>query len=113
MNQDGGLPLTLSPCHPVTLSPCHFRSLPMAPLRVLMVNTPQSVKFRGGDTTQMVKTAEALRRMGHEVGESVDAEPDGSNYDIAHIFNSRTIAATPGQVLSLRRAGIPVVMSPI
>lgn len=29
-------------------------------MKVLMVNTPASTKFRGGDTTQMHKTAEAL-----------------------------------------------------
>jgi glycosyltransferase involved in cell wall biosynthesis len=82
-------------------------------LKVLMVNTPQSVKFKGGDTTQIVKTAEALRKMGAEVGESVEAEPDATGYDVAHVFNLRTIAVTPQQVASLRRYGVPVVMSPI
>ena len=85
----------------------------MAALKILMVNHPQSARFRGGDTTQMVKTAEALRRMGHAVQESVDAQPDAAGFDLSHVFNIRTINSTPAQVQSLRRSGRPVVMSPI
>lgn len=82
-------------------------------MKVLMVNTPQSLNFRGGDLTQLRKTAEALRTLGVQVGESFEAEPKGVGFDVAHVFNSRTIQVTPGQVRSLKRLGIPVVMSPI
>lgn len=76
-------------------------------MRVLMVNTPASTKFRGGDTTQMHKTAEALKELGVEVDISTDPEPDASGYDLAHVFNLRTIEATGRQIEALRRAGIP------
>lgn len=82
-------------------------------MKVLMVNTPQSPKLKGGDTLQMVKTAEALVQMGVEVVTSTDAEPDARGFDVAHVFNLRTIDATQRQVAALARYGIPIVMSPI
>jgi glycosyltransferase involved in cell wall biosynthesis len=82
-------------------------------MKVLMVNTPQSPKLKGGDTVQMEKTAEALRQMEVQVVTRTDAEPDGRGFDIAHVFNLRTIEATERQVTALSRYGIPVVMSPI
>jgi glycosyltransferase involved in cell wall biosynthesis len=78
-----------------------------------MVNTPASVRFRGGDLTQMRKTAEALRTLGVQVSESFDPRPDATGFDLAHVFNLRTIQVTPGQVKSLKERGVPVVMSPI
>jgi glycosyltransferase involved in cell wall biosynthesis len=78
-----------------------------------MVNTPAALRFRGGDLTQMRKTAEALRALGVEVAESFDPLPDGRGCDLAHVFNLRTVDVTPGQVRHLRESGIPVVLSPI
>lgn len=82
-------------------------------MKVLMVNTPASTKFRGGDTTQMHKTAEALKEHDVEVAFSTEPEPDAEGYDLAHVFNLRTIEATSRQVQALKRYGIPIVMSPI
>jgi glycosyltransferase involved in cell wall biosynthesis len=82
-------------------------------MKALLVNTPASQRFRGGDLTQMRKTGEALRRLGVEVGESFDERPDPSGYDIAHVFNLRTVDVTPIQVGHLHEAGVPVVLSPI
>jgi glycosyltransferase involved in cell wall biosynthesis len=82
-------------------------------MKVLMVNGPQALRFRGGDLTQMRKTAEALRPFGVEVSESFDPEPDARGFDLAHVFNLRTIGVTPGQVKHLKRAGVPTVLSPI
>ena len=78
-----------------------------------MVNTPSATRFRGGDLTQMRKSAEALRRRGVEVVESFDVEPDGRGFDVAHVFNLRTIQSTPRQVRHLKDQGIPVALSPI
>jgi len=78
-----------------------------------MVNTPASQQFRGGDTTQLKQTAAVLRQMGVEVEESYELEPDGRGFDLAHIFNLRTLDATERQVQSLKHQGLPVVMSPI
>ena len=82
-------------------------------VKILLVNTPQALNFRGGDLTQLRKTAEALRELGLQVSESFDAEPNGAGFDLAHVFNSRTIQVTPGQIRALKRRGVPVLMSPI
>lgn len=82
-------------------------------MKVLMVNTPASVRFRGGDLTQMRKTAESLRHLGVEVAESFDPRPNPAGFDLAHVFNLRTVQVTPGQVKALKQHGVPVVMSPI
>lgn len=78
-----------------------------------MVNTPSSQEFKGGDTVQMVKAAECLRGMGVDVEISCDAQPDGSGFDLAHVFNLRTIAQTRDQVYHLKRQGLKVALSPI
>jgi glycosyltransferase involved in cell wall biosynthesis len=44
---------------------------------------------------------------------SFDAEPNAAGFDLAHVFNLRTIPVTLRQVQSLKRTGIPVVLSPI
>lgn len=82
-------------------------------MRVLMVNHPDAENFRGGDLTQMRETAAALRPLGVEVAESFDAQPDATAYDVAHVFNLRTVAVTPGQMAHLKAQDIPVVLSPI
>ncbi|MCI0457301.1 MAG: glycosyltransferase family 4 protein [Gemmataceae bacterium] len=82
-------------------------------MKVLMVNWPGAPRFRGGDLTQMRKTAEALRPFGVEVAESFDPEPDAAGYDLAHVFNLRTVHVTPGQIVHLKKQGIPIVLSPI
>jgi hypothetical protein len=61
----------------------------------------------------MEKTAETLRELGVEAMVSTAPEPDARGFDIAHVFNLRTIDATERQVAALARQGIPIVMSPI
>jgi glycosyltransferase involved in cell wall biosynthesis len=85
----------------------------MSLLKVMMVNTPQSPRFKGGDTTQMRKTAAVLRQVGVHVIENTDVEPNARGFDVAHVFNLRTIGDTARQVQSLIRSGVPVVLSPI
>lgn len=80
---------------------------------MLFVNTPFSQRFRGGDIVQMQKTAEALSDLGIQVSLSFDARPDASGFDVAHVFNLRTLRTTFTQVECLRRQGIPIGMSPI
>lgn len=82
-------------------------------MRVLMVNTPDSQRLRGGDLVQMRQTAAALAPLGVQVTESFDPEPDATGCDLAHVFNLRTLHATPHQVRHLKRQGVPVVLSPI
>lgn len=78
-----------------------------------MVNHPGTLKFKGGDLTQLRKTAQALASHGITCSETFDPRPDGKGFDLAHVFNLRTAAATRLQVQALRAAGLPVVMSPI
>lgn len=82
-------------------------------MRVLMVNHPEAESYRGGDLTQMRQSAAALRSFGVQVEESFSPTPNAAGFDLAHVFNLRTIAVTPGQVAHLKRQGIPVVLSPI
>jgi glycosyltransferase involved in cell wall biosynthesis len=82
-------------------------------MRVLMVNSPAALKFRGGDLVQMRQTARALRAFGVTVAESFDREPAAAGFDLAHVFNLRTVDVVPDQVYHLKKAGLPVVLSPI
>src|SRR5262245_49176746 len=82
-------------------------------MRVLMVNHPHCEAFQGGDLVQMRQTALALRFYGVQVQESFDLQPDATGFDLAHVFNLRTIADTPKQLAHLKRQGIPVVLSPL
>lgn len=81
-------------------------------MKVLMVNHPESTKYRGGDTVQLRKTAQALQEFGVEVTETTDPEPDGRGYDLAHVFNLRTADTTARQVESLHKNGIPIALTP-
>jgi glycosyltransferase involved in cell wall biosynthesis len=81
-------------------------------MRVLMVNHADCGAYSGGDMVQLRKTAEALQPLGVTADLSTAAEPDAAGYDLAHVFNLRTADATLRQLRSVRRAGVPVVMTP-
>jgi glycosyltransferase involved in cell wall biosynthesis len=67
----------------------------------------------GGDTVQILKTAEFLRSMGCEVEISIDPDVDVEGFDILHLFNlTRPQEAYP-QAKRAQRQGIPVALSPI
>lgn len=82
-------------------------------MKVLMVNTPQSPRFGGGDVTQMKQTASKLRMLGVEVVLSFDLRPDPRGFDLAHVFNLRTIETTLQQVGHLHAWDVPIAISPI
>jgi glycosyltransferase involved in cell wall biosynthesis len=82
-------------------------------MKVLMVNWPGTLRFRGGDLVQMRKTAESLKPYGVEVGESFLPEPNATGFDLVHVFNLRTVHVTPDQVAHLKAFGKPMVLSPI
>ncbi|MGC3988482.1 MAG: glycosyltransferase [Chthoniobacteraceae bacterium] len=82
-------------------------------MKVLMVNSPLATKFKGGDSTQMRKTGEALQKLGVQVAECYERQPDAHGYDVAHIFNLRTLPYVLEQVQALKAQGIPIVLSPI
>lgn len=82
-------------------------------MRVLMVNHPGCEAFRGGDLVQMRCTAEALRFWGAQVEESFQLQPNATGFDLAHVFNLRTVADTPQQIAHLAQQNVPIVLSPL
>jgi len=82
-------------------------------MKVLMVNHPDCLRFRGGDMVVLRKLAGALRARGIEVAECIEAEPDPAGYDVAHVFNTNPPQAILRQVRSLERHGVPVVATTI
>ena len=63
--------------------------------------------------TVLRKTAAALEARGVEVTESIEPEPHPRGYDIAHVFNTHPPPGILRQVASLKRHGVPIVISPI
>lgn len=82
-------------------------------MRVLLVNHGTAADWGGGDGVQMRETGKRLRERGHSV-ELVNADqfnPEG--FDLVHIFNCRVHHSFEQQVLSCKKANVPVVVSPI
>jgi glycosyltransferase involved in cell wall biosynthesis len=82
------------------------------PLRVLFSSRTTLFSGPGGDTIQILKTAEVLRELGCHIEISTDADPTLNGFDLLHIFN----ITRPQALLLARRARrlrIPVALSPI
>jgi glycosyltransferase involved in cell wall biosynthesis len=76
------------------------------------LSRPTLFSVPGGDTVQILKTAESLRSIGCDVEMSVEPDPDLRGYDLLHIFNiTRPQSLLPA--LKSRKMGIPVLLSPI
>lgn len=69
--------------------------------------------LKGGDTTQMMKTKQALEDKGLDVDLSLELRPDVSGYDVVHLFNLTRVQETFVQAENARVAGKPVVLSTI
>lgn len=82
-------------------------------MKVLMQIRQNVFDLAGGDTTQMVKTKEALEARGIEVDLSLDLHPDVSSYDVVHLFNLTRVQETFVQAKNARAAGKPIVLSTI
>ncbi len=67
----------------------------------------------GGDTTQVLKTAEALRKAGCHVDVSTDLEPDLSDYDLVHLFNLGRPQEVYLQSVNAKRQGKRIALSTI
>ena len=81
----------------------------MKDLKILMLARPNLMSYPGGDTTQVLSTAKALR----EKGLIIDVNPDRpvyDNYDLLHFFN----IIDPEDILGhLERCHKPYVVSTI
>ncbi len=67
----------------------------------------------GGDTTQILETAAALRQRGVTVELSSAQCPDFGRFDIVHLFHLDRVWENVGWCRQIRAAGIPSVLSPI
>ena len=84
-----------------------------SPLKVLFLSRTTLFSVPGGDTTQVLKTAEGLRALGCEVEVSTEVTPNLSGIDLVHLFNLTRPQETYLQALAAFRRRIPVVLSPI
>lgn len=82
-------------------------------MKVLMQTRQNVFDLAGGDTTQLVKTKEALESKGIDVDLSLDLRPDVSGYDVVHLFNLTRVQETFIQSKNAKEAGKPVVLSTI
>lgn len=82
-------------------------------MKVLMQTRQNVFGLAGGDTTQLVKTKEALEAKGIDVDLSLDLRPDVSEYDVVHLFNLTRVQETFIQSRNAKEAGKPVVLSTI
>jgi glycosyltransferase involved in cell wall biosynthesis len=82
-------------------------------MRVLLQNRKDAFDVWGGDTTQMIETANALHALGVETEVSLDQSPSTSGFDLVHVFNIQRADYSLPQVLNAKRRGIPVALSTI
>ena len=82
-------------------------------VKVLMQNRPDAFSAMGGDTIQMMKTAEYLRKMDVDVDVSLDLRPDLCGYDLVHLMNITRVEFTYSQLENAKKFKKPVVLSPI
>jgi glycosyltransferase involved in cell wall biosynthesis len=67
----------------------------------------------GGDTIQLLKTAEALRSLKVETDIANEVRPDLNHYDVVHLFNLTRVRETLSQCENARKFNIPVALSTI
>lgn len=82
-------------------------------MKILMQSRGTLLSVPGGDTIQLMKTADALRRQGHTVDISMEISPKLAGFDIVHVFNLMRPQETSYQARNARRYGLPVALSTI
>jgi len=82
-------------------------------MKVLIQNRPDAFEISGGDTIQMVKTAQYLKKLGIDVDISLQPNPNLADYDIVHLMNITRVAHTYLQLKNAKRQKKKVVLSPI
>lgn len=81
--------------------------------KILLQIRPDYLDAYGGDSTQLLKTREALMRCGIQVDISTELEPDLTEYDLVHLFNITRIDETYYQALNAFKQDKPMVLSVI
>ncbi|HOP74595.1 MAG TPA: glycosyltransferase family 4 protein [Bacillota bacterium] len=82
-------------------------------MRILMQNRVTSRHAIAGDTIQMRKTGEYLRKLGLEVVFDFTLEPDVSGFDLVHLFNTIPIEDTYQQFRNAKRNRAKIVLSTV
>lgn len=82
-------------------------------MKILLVNHARAGEWGGGDGVQLRETGKRLRQRGHEVVEVNSDQPRADGFDLVHVFNCRVQESLEQQIAHCRKAGVPVVISPI
>ena len=82
-------------------------------MRALWLVRPNLTSSPGGDTTQILETAAALRAHGVSVELSFASNPDLDGFDIVHFFHLDRVWENVHWCRLVRDAGIPAALSPI
>ncbi|MBI4581690.1 MAG: glycosyltransferase family 4 protein [Planctomycetes bacterium] len=82
-------------------------------MRVLWLVRDNLTREPGGDTTQIVRTAEALRGLGVNVDMSSDRRPRLAGYDLVHLFQLDRLWENEPRCRRIRSGGPPAVLSTI
>ncbi len=82
-------------------------------MRALLLLRPNAAAKPGGDAVVAERAAAALRALGIEADLVAASEPDVRGYDVAHVFGIFEPEVTRAHVGAVRRAGVPLVLSPI
>lgn len=80
---------------------------------ILFQSRSNIFSISGGDTIQMVKTAEYLRRIGCKIDISTELQPNLMNYDFVHLFNLMQPAEIYLQATHSKHYGKKIVLSTI
>jgi glycosyltransferase involved in cell wall biosynthesis len=81
--------------------------------RVLFQSRSNLFSISGGDTIQLLKTAEYLRKEGYHIDISTELNPNLEHYDFVHVFNLMQPVETYQQALNAKRYGKKVILSTI
>lgn len=82
-------------------------------MRVVFQSRADALSRRGGDTVQMLRTAEELRALGVRVELAEEPVPYLAGVDLVHIFNIQDANQTLRQLDNAARQGVPVAVSTI
>lgn len=82
-------------------------------MKILFLSRKTLFSVPGGDTVQILKTAEALRCKGVFVDISTELRPGLQGYDLIHVFNLTRPQEAFLQVKNAKKKGFPVALSTI
>lgn len=82
-------------------------------MRILFQSRSTLFSVPGGDTVQIQKTAEYLRKLGILVDISTELKPNLQGYDLVHLFNLMRPQEVFLQAVNAKHHGLPVALSTI